>query len=77
MDSIHVRRKHYEQQLAVALRQLNDAICNVHKSGLDVAVSTVIMHTQRGPMVQVDLHTFRLEGAPPILKIATDETLQF
>ncbi|MQB19679.1 hypothetical protein DXT90_03425 [Agrobacterium tumefaciens] len=77
MDSIHARRKHYEQQLAAALRQLNEAIRDVHKSGLNVDVSTVTMHTQRGPMVQVDLFTFRLEGAPPVLKIATDEDLQF
>lgn len=77
MDTIHARRKHYEERLAVALRQLNDAIRDVHKSGLDVDVSTVTMHTQRGPMLQVDLYTFRLEGAPPILRIATDETLHF
>lgn len=77
MDSIHARRKHYEERLAAALRQLNDAIRDVHKSGLDVDISKVTMHTQRGPMLQVDLRTFRLEGAPPILKIATDERPQF
>lgn len=77
MDSIHSHRKHYEQQLAAALREANEAIRDVHKSSLDVDISTVTVHTQRGPMLQVDLCTFRLEGAPPILKIATDETLQF
>ncbi len=77
MDSIHARRKHYEQRLAVALRQFNDAIRDVHKSGLDVEISTLTMHTQRGPMLQVDLYTFKLEGAPPVLKIVTDETPQF
>lgn len=77
MDTIHTRRKHYEERLAAALRQFNDAIRDVHKSGLDVEISTLTMHTQRGPMVQVDLCTFRLDGAPPILRIATDEPPQF
>ncbi|KQM34592.1 hypothetical protein ASF03_21320 [Rhizobium sp. Leaf68] len=67
-DTIHARRKHYEERLAAALRQFNDAIRDVHKSGLDVDISFKTMHTQRGPMVQVDLCTFRLEGAPPVLK---------
>lgn len=69
MDTIHARRKHYEERLAAALRQFNDAIRDVHKSGLDVEISTLTMHTQRGPMVQVDLCTFRLDGAPPLLKV--------
>lgn len=69
MDTIHARRKHYEERLAVALRQFNDAIRDVHKSGLDVDISTLTMHTQRGPMVQVSLCTFRLDGAPPLLKV--------
>ncbi|MDQ1183601.1 hypothetical protein [Agrobacterium larrymoorei] len=77
MDTIYARRKHYEERLAAALRQLNDAIRDVHKSGLDVDISTVVMHTQRGPMLQVDLYTYRLEGFPPILSVATDETPQF
>ena len=69
MDTIHARRKHYEERLAVASRQFNDAIRDVHKSGLDVDISFKTMHTQRGPMVQVDLCTFRLDGAPPLLKV--------
>ncbi len=77
MDSIHIRRKHYEERLAFALRQFNDAIRDVHKSGLDVEISTLTMHTPRGPMVQVDLCTFRLEGAPPVLKLATEKPPQF
>lgn len=67
-DTINARRKHYEERLAAALRQFNEAIRDVHKSGLDVDISFKTMHTQRGPMVQVDLCTFRLEGAPPVLK---------
>ncbi|TBN14912.1 hypothetical protein EYC79_07460 [Agrobacterium cavarae] len=77
MDSIHARRKHYEDRLGAALRQLNDAIRDVHKSGLDVEVNTLTMHTQRGPMVQLDICTFRLEGAPPILKSVNDSELKF
>ncbi len=53
----------------MALRQLNDAIKEVHKTGLDVDVSTLTMHTSRGPMTQVDLKTFRADGAPPVLKV--------
>lgn len=68
MDTVHTRRKHYEERLAAALRQFNDAIRDVHKSGLDVDISTLTMHTPRGPMVQVSLCTFRLDGAPPVLK---------
>lgn len=69
MDTIHDRRKHYEQRLAAAFRQFNDAIRYVHKSGLDVDVSFKALHTQRGPMVQVDLCMFRLNGAPTVLKV--------
>lgn len=69
MDPIPARRKHYEECLAVASRQFNDAIRDVDKSGLDVDISTLTMHTQRGPMVQVSLCTFRLDGAPPLLKV--------
>ena len=69
MTSLLDRRKHYEEQLAVMMRQFNDAIRNVHKAGLDVDISFLTMHTQRGPMVQVDLRTFPLDGAPPVLKV--------
>ncbi len=72
MNSLSDRRKHYGERLGAALRQLNDAIRDCHKSGLDVDVSTLIAHTQRGPMVQVDLRTFRLEGAPPVLRVVDD-----
>lgn len=41
MDTIHARREHYEERLAAAMRQFNDAIRDVHKSGLDVDISTV------------------------------------
>lgn len=63
------RQKQAEQRLAAALREFNDAIREVHKSGLDVDVSFFTMHTPRGPMAQVSLRTFPLEGAPPILKV--------
>ncbi|SCX00779.1 hypothetical protein DSM25558_0176 [Agrobacterium sp. DSM 25558] len=76
MDSIRARRKHYDERLGAALRQLNDAIRDCHKSGLDVDVSTLTMHTQRGPMVQVDLRTFRLDGAPPTLKVVESNNLK-
>lgn len=69
MTSLLSRQKYFEERLAVALRQFNDAIRDVHKSGLDVDISFLTMHTQRGPMVQVDLRTFRLDGAPPVLKV--------
>lgn len=69
MDSIHARRKHHEERLGAALRQLNEAIRDVHKSGLDVDISFLTMHTQRGEMVQIDLRTFRLDGAPPVLNL--------
>lgn len=54
------RHRHYEEPLATFLRQYNDAIRDVHKSGLDVDISTKRVRTQRGQMVQVDLCTFRL-----------------
>lgn len=69
VNTLHSRRQHYNEKLGVALRQLNEAIRDCHKSGLDVDVSTKTMHTERGPMVIVDLCTFRLDGAPPIMKI--------
>ncbi|SDJ19337.1 hypothetical protein SAMN05428983_0570 [Agrobacterium fabrum] len=65
-------RKNAEQRLAMALRQLNDAIKEIHKTGLDVEVSTQTMLTSRGPLTQVDLKTFRAEGAPPVLKVVGD-----
>ncbi len=69
MDSIHARRKFCEQRLAMVLSQLNEAICDLHKSGLDVDISTVIKHTQRGPMLQVNAYTYKLYGAPPVLRV--------
>ncbi|NWJ27463.1 hypothetical protein [Rhizobium sp. RM] len=70
MTSQLTRQKQAEGQLAVALRNFNDAIRDVHKSGLDVDISVLTMSTQRGPMVQVDLRTFPLDGAPPVLRVA-------
>ena len=69
MTSQVTRQKYAEDRLAAALRQFNDAIRDVHKSGLDVDINTLAMHTQRGPMVQVDLRTFRFDGAPTMLKV--------
>lgn len=66
------RQKNAEQRLAMALRQLNDAIKEIHKTGLDVEVSTLTMMTSRGPLTQVDLKTFRAAGAPPVLKVVGD-----
>jgi hypothetical protein len=66
------RHKNAEQRLAMALRQFNDAIKEIHKTGLDVEVSTLEMMTSRGPLTQVDLKTFRAEGAPPVLKVVGD-----
>ncbi|WP_244475399.1 hypothetical protein [Rhizobium sp. Leaf311] len=56
MTPLITRQKQAEELLATALRQLNGAIHDVHKSGLDVEISTLTIHTPRGPMVQVDLH---------------------
>jgi len=69
MTSQLKRQKQAEGQLAAALRNFNDAIRDVHKSGLDVDISVLTMSTQRGPMVQVDLRTFPLDGAPPVLRV--------
>ncbi|WP_421362185.1 hypothetical protein [Agrobacterium rosae] len=69
MTSQATRQRYAEDRLASALRQFNDAIRDVHKSGLDLDISTLTMHTPRGPMVQVDLRTFRLDGAPPVLRL--------
>jgi hypothetical protein len=66
------RHKNAEQRLAMALRQFNDANKEIHKTGLDVEVSTLEMMTSRGPLTQVDLKTFRAEGAPPVLKVVGD-----
>ncbi|WP_064683009.1 hypothetical protein [Rhizobium bangladeshense] len=63
------RQKHAEERLGTALQQMNDAIRDVHKSGIDVDISTLTMHTPRGPMVQVDLKTFNSYGAPPVLRL--------
>jgi hypothetical protein len=51
---------------------MNDAISDVHKSGIDVDISTLTMHTPRGPMVQVDLKAFRACGAPPVLRLVEE-----
>ena len=69
MTSQLTRQRQAEGQLAAALRNFNDAIRDVHKSGLDVDISVLTMSTQRGPMVQVDLRTFPLDGAPPVLRV--------
>ncbi|MGZ2505294.1 hypothetical protein EHI47_10885 [Rhizobium leguminosarum] len=66
------RKKHAEERLGTALQQMNDAIRDVHKSGIDVDISTLTMHTPRGPMVQVDLKTFRAYGAPPVMRLVED-----
>ncbi|MBY5579175.1 hypothetical protein [Rhizobium leguminosarum] len=63
------RQKQAEERLGTALQQMNDAIRDVHKSGIDVDISTLTIHTPRGPMVQVDLKTFRAYGAPPVLRL--------
>ncbi|WP_320203028.1 hypothetical protein [Agrobacterium rosae] len=41
MTSQVTRQKHAEDRLAAALREFNDAIRDVHKSGLDVDISTL------------------------------------
>ncbi len=74
MNSQLERQKHHAERLGAALRQLNEAIRDCHKSGLDVHVSTLTAHTPRGPMVQVDLRTFPLKGAPPVLRMVEDPT---
>lgn len=66
------RQKNAEQRLAMALRQLNDATKEIHKTGLNVELSTLTTITSRGPLTQVDLKTFRAEGAPPVLKVVGD-----
>ncbi|MGR9285923.1 hypothetical protein [Rhizobium johnstonii] len=67
------RQKHAEERLGTALQQMNDAIRDLHKSGIDVDISTVTMHTPRGPMVQVDLKTYRAYGASPVLRLVEDK----
>ncbi len=56
----------------MALRQLNDAVRDLHKSGLDVEIMELTMLTSRGDMKQLDIRTFRAEGAPPDLKVVGD-----
>jgi hypothetical protein len=41
---------------------MTDAIHDVHKSAIDVDISTLTIHAPRGPMVQVDLKTFHAVG---------------
>lgn len=72
MKTLHDRQKHYEERLDAALRQFNDAIRDIHKSYLDVDISFLTVHTPRGPMVQVDLRTFPLDGAPPALRLVKE-----
>ncbi|CAK10310.1 hypothetical protein E0I74_15015 [Rhizobium laguerreae] len=72
MTSHLARQKHAEERLGAALQQMNDAIRDVHKSGIDVDISTLTMHTPRGPMVQVDLKAFRACGAPPVLRLVEE-----
>lgn len=66
------RQKNAEQRLAMALRQMNDAIKEIHKTGLDVEIMELTMLTSRGDMKQFDIRTFRAEGAPPDLKLVGD-----
>ncbi len=47
-------------------------IDQTNKTGLDVEVSTLAMTTSRRPLTQVDLKTFKAEGAPPVLKVVGD-----
>lgn len=72
MTSYLTRQKHAKERLGAALQQMNDAIRDVHKSGIDVDISTLTIHTPRGPMVQVDLKTFRAYGAPPVLRLVEE-----
>ncbi len=66
------RQKDAKQRLSMALRQLNDAVRDLHKSGLDVEIMELTMLTSRGDMKQLDIRTFRAEGAPPDLKVVGD-----
>ncbi|AUW47358.1 MULTISPECIES: hypothetical protein [Rhizobium] len=72
MTSHLTRQKHAEERLGAALQQMNDAIRDAHKSGIDVDISTLTMHTPRGPMVQADLKAFRAYGAPPVLRLVEE-----
>ncbi|NKK54244.1 hypothetical protein DB728_05005 [Rhizobium leguminosarum bv. viciae USDA 2370] len=69
MTSNLTGQKHAEERLGAALQQMNDAIRDLHKSGIDVDISTLTMHTSRGPMIQVDLKAFRAYGAPPVFRL--------
>ncbi|UXS01613.1 hypothetical protein [Agrobacterium tumefaciens] len=69
MTSQLTRQKQAEQRLASALRLFNDAIREAHEVGLDIDISELTMHTPRGPMIRVDLKTFPLKGAPPVLRV--------
>ncbi|GLR61925.1 hypothetical protein GCM10007919_66550 [Rhizobium indigoferae] len=72
MTSHLTRQKHAEERLGAALQQMNYAIRDVHKSGIDVDISTLTIHTPRGPMVQVDLKAFHAYGAPPVLRLVEE-----
>ncbi|WP_244634918.1 hypothetical protein [Agrobacterium salinitolerans] len=72
MISRITRQKDAKQRLSMALRQLNDAVRDLHKSGLDVEIMELTMLTSRGDMKQFDIRTFRAEGAPPDLKVVGD-----
>ncbi|EKJ97190.1 MULTISPECIES: hypothetical protein [Hyphomicrobiales] len=72
MISRITRQKDAKQRMSMALRQLNDAVRDLHKSGLDVEIMELTMLTSRGHMKQFDMRTFRAEGAPPDLKVVGD-----
>ncbi|MDR9777044.1 hypothetical protein RWK44_32415 [Rhizobium sp. 25PS6] len=72
MTSYLTRQKHAKERLGAALQKMNDATRDVHKSGIDVDISTLTIHTPRGPMVQVDLKTFRAYDAPPVLRLVEE-----
>ena len=59
----------YAQTRKLAGIVINGAIRDAHKSYLDVDINFLTMHTPRGPMVQVDLRTFTLDGGPPVLNV--------
>ncbi|MGP4752856.1 hypothetical protein [Agrobacterium pusense] len=72
MISRITRQKDAKQRMSMALRQLNDAVRDLHKSGLDVEIMELTMLTSRGDVKQFDMRTFRAEGAPPDLKVVGD-----
>lgn len=65
-------QKNAKQRLSIALLQLNDAVRDLHKSGLDVEIMGLAILTPRGDMKQFDIRTYRAEGAPPDLKVVRE-----